>query len=56
MKKALAFLLSLCLLVPCFAGCAQTDEETTTTAPKQPDDPIYSETIVATDLMAGMTA
>ena len=60
LQKLISVLLSLCLLVLFFAGCAQTDEETTTTAkeqPKeQPDDPIYSETIVATDLMAGVTA
>ena len=54
LQKLISLLLSLCLLVPILAGCGQTEDITTTTAKEQPDDPIRSEVISATNLMAGV--
>lgn len=54
LQKLISLLLSLCLLVPFLAGCGQTEDGTTTTVKEQPDDPIRSEVISATNLMAGV--
>ena len=54
LQKLISLLLSLCLLVPILAGCGQTEDITTTTSKEQPDDPIRSEVISATNLMAGV--
>lgn len=58
LQKLISALLSLCLLVPFLAGCAQAEDEksTTTTVKEQPDDPIQVEVISATNLMAGVVA
>ncbi len=57
MKKTLALLLSICLLIPMAAGCAQTKLTETTTESKRSEDPdpIEAAVISATDLMADVT-
>ena len=58
MKKTFAFLLTLCLLIPMAAGCAQTKPTETTTEAKRSEDsdPLEAAVISATDLMADVQA